>query len=207
MKLILLLSLVTSITGLNCSNGLNQTSNLATATLPITLSKFVSVVGSFFNDSWYIVPCNVTVGMDNQIGSMRVFWDQTGTKVYNETLLVYISEATFFQQIWTGPGSNGASIDSPLFILGFYVEYLSGQSTCNGSAVIMNFGSEACVTNVSTATSMLTNSHVQAIQKLQTLLNIGNLTSCTTSASSIRSNSLFTGLISIMFGLSRVFFY
>ncbi len=210
MKFILLFSLVTSITALDCSNGMNQTSNLVTATLSTTLPKFLSIVGSFFNDSWYTVPANLTVGLDNQIGSIRTFWDLTGTTMYNETLLVYISEATFFEQIWTGPGDNETSIDFGIFILGSYVEYLTGQSTCNGSAVIMNFGSEACVTNLSTATSILTGNHVYGIQQVQKLLNIGNFTSCTTSASSIRfirSSCLLTGLISIILGFSQVFFY
>ncbi len=186
MKFILLFSLVTSITALDCSNGMNQTSNLVTATLSTTLPKFLSIVGSFFNDSWYTVPANLTVGLDNQIGSIRTFWDLTGTTMYNETLLVHILEATFFEQIWTGPGDNETSIDFGIFILGSYVEYLTGQSTCNGSAVIMNFGSKACVTNLGTATSILTGNHVYGIQQVQKLLNIGNFTSCTTSASSIR---------------------
>ncbi len=210
MKLIILFSLVTSLTAINCPNGLNQTSNLVTTTLPTTLPNFLSIVGSFFNDSWYTNPGNVTVGLDNQVGSIRTFWDFTGTMLYNETLLVYILEATFFEQIWTGPGNNGTSIDFGIFILGSYVEYLVGQSTCNGSAVIINFGSEACVTNLSTATTILTGNHVYGIQQIQSLLNVRNFTSCTTSAGSIRfirSSSLFIGLISTILGLSRVFFY
>jgi hypothetical protein len=208
MKFILLFSLVTSIAALNCSNGMNQSSNLAMATLPTTLRQFLSIVGSFFNDSWYTgSPSPGTVGIDNQIGSIRTFLDLTGTNVYNETLLLYDLNATFFEQSWQGPSDNGASINFTIFILGSYVEYLIGESTCDGSAVIMKFGSEACVTNVNTATSILLSNHVYGIQQVQTLLQIGNFTKCATNTSTsfIRSISLLTGLLSTIFGLSQMF--
>jgi hypothetical protein len=191
---------------------MNQVSNLATATLPTTLPKFLSIVGSFFNDSWYSFPGPETIGQDNQIGSIRTFTAPTSSEVFNETLLVYDLNVTFFEQSWMGPGSNGAYINFSSFILGSYVEYLIGESTCNGSAVIMEFGSEACVTNPSTAISVLLGNHEYGIQQVQTLLNLGNFTNCTTNTStssnstgSIRSSSLLTGLLSIILGLSRVF--
>jgi hypothetical protein len=140
---------------------------VATATLPTTLSKLVSIVGSFFNDSWYTTPANFTMGLDNQIGSIRTFWDFTGTNRYNETLLIYQLNSTFFEQAWTGPGDNGTSINFGIFILGTYVEYLTGQSTCNGNAVSVNFGSTACVTNPINATPILLSNHVYGIQQIQ----------------------------------------
>jgi hypothetical protein len=204
MKFILLFSFVTSIAALNCSAGLNSSSNLATATLPATLAQFLSIVGSFFNSSWYESPGNLTIGSDNQIGSMRAFLDFTGTNVYNETLLVYNLNATFFQQSWMGPGNNGASINFSVFVLGSYVETLTGQSTCNGSAVIVNFGSQFCATNLNTATPILVSNHVYGIQQIQALLNISNFTGCTASASFIKSSNLFIGVLSAILGLHRM---
>lgn len=163
---------------LNCSNGMSQSSNFATATLPATLAQFVSIVGSFFNDSWYAFPGNLTIGPDNQVGSIRTFLDATGTKVYNETLLVYNLNTSYFEQEWKGPGDNGVSVNFGIFVLGSYVERLTGVSTCGGSAVIVNFGSDFCATNLSTAITVLTGVHAYGIQQVQTLLNLGNLTNC-----------------------------
>jgi hypothetical protein len=83
-----------------------------------------------------------------------------------------------------GPGNNGVSIDFGVFVLGSYVESLTGQSTCSGSAVIVNFGSQFCATNLSTAITILTGVHYYGIQQVQTLLNIGNFTTCDAAASS-----------------------
>ncbi len=210
MKFILLFSLAASITALNlnCSNDTNQTSNVAMQTLPTTLSQFLSIVGSFFNDSWYTgAPSPGTVGIDNQIGSIRTFLDLHGN-VYNETLIVYILNTTYFQQSWQGPSTTGAAVNFGSFMLAYYVEYLIGQSTCGGSAVIMTFGSDACVTNPSTATPILLSNHVYGIQQVQTLLNIGNFTNCTTSTSSIRSirsSSLLIVLFSTILGLFQMY--
>jgi len=175
---------VTIIVALNCSNGLSQSSNLATATLPATLAQFVSIVGSFFNDSWYASPGPLTIGPNNQVGSIRTFLDATGTKVYNETLLVYNLNTSYFEQAWKGPGDYGASINFGIFVLGTYIERLTGMSTCGGSAVIVKFGSDFCATNLSTAITVLTGVHAYGIQQVQTLLNIGSFTTCSAAASS-----------------------
>ncbi len=220
MKYIILLSLVTSITSitaLNCSSGLYESSNVAMATLPTTLPLFLTIVGSFLNDSWYTgSPSPGTVGTDNQIGSIRTFLDPSGN-VYNETLIVYILNTTYFQQSWQGPSTNGAAVNFTTFLLAYYVEYLIGESMCNGSAVIMKFGSDACVTNPSVATPILLSNHVYGIQQVQTLLNLGNSTNCTTntntststssigSIGSIRSSGLLTGLLGTILGLSQMF--
>lgn len=210
MKLLILFTLIKSIVALNCSIGLNQTSNVATATLPTTLSKVLSVVGSFFNDTWYTTPGNLTVGLDNQIGSIRTFWDFTGTNRYNETLLAYNLNSTSFEQVWMGPGTSGTSIDFGIFILGTYVEYLIGQSTCDGDAVIVNFGSTACVTNPVNATPILLSNHVYGIQQIQQLLNVSNSTNCTSIATPIifiRSTTMFIEFITIISVLYQAFLF
>ncbi len=171
-------SFITIIVNLNCPNGTSQSSNLATETLPATLTEFVSIVGSFFNDSWYTTPYNITIGQDNQVGSIRTFVGIGDGKIYNETLLVYNLNSSYFEQEWMGPGNDGASIDFGIFILGTYVERLTGVSTCNGSAVIVNFGSDFCGTNLDQAITVLTGVHAYGIQQIQTLLNVGNFTSC-----------------------------
>ncbi len=163
---------------------MSQSSNLATQTLPTTLSKFVSIVGSFLNNSWYSTPGPFTIGPDNTVGSIRTFLSFTGTNSYNETLLSYYLNTSYFGQSWMGPGNNGVSIDFGVFVLGSYVESLTGQSTCSGSAVIVNFGSQFCATNLSTAINILTGVHYYGIQQVQTLLNIGNFTTCDAAASS-----------------------
>jgi len=201
MKFILLFSLLTSTAALNCSAGLNASSNLATQTLPATLAQVLTIVGSFFDSSWYENPGNLTVGPDNTVGSMRTFLGYMNPNVYDETLQVYNLNTTFFEQSWMGPGSNGAYINFTIFVLGTYVETLTVQSTCNGSAVIVNFGSQACVTNPNTATPILLSNHVYGIQQIQLLLNIGNFTSCTSSASSIKSSNLFIGVLIVILGL------
>ncbi len=167
-----------------------EASNIAMATLPTTLPQFLSIVGSFFNDSWYTgAPSPGTVGTDNQIGSVRTFLDLSGN-VFNETLLVYNLNATLFEQSWHGPSSTGASVNFGSFILGSYVEYLIGYSTCNGSAVVMKFGSDACVTNATTAVPILLSNHYYGIQQVQSLLNIDSFTNCTTSASTSSIGSI-----------------
>jgi hypothetical protein len=205
MIFILLLSCVTSIAALNCSAGMNSGTSLATQTIPATFPQFLSIVGSFFNSSWYKNPGNLTVGPDNQVGSIRTF--VLGTMVYNDTLLMYNLNTSFFQQVWQGPGNNGISINLGSFVLGSYVEHLSGQSTCKGSAVIVNFGSDFCAANLSTATPILNSLHGSAIQQIPILLNISNFTTCGTIASAIRSSSLLNGVISATFGLFWMLVY
>ena len=126
MILILLLSFTASIAALNCSAGMNSTSNQVTKTIPTTWPRFLSIVGSFFNSSWYSFPGNLTVGADNQIGSIRTFVNVMETGVFSETLLRYELNDSFFKQAWQGPGDNGASISFGNFSLGSYEEYLSG---------------------------------------------------------------------------------
>jgi hypothetical protein len=201
MKFILLFSFLTSTAALNCSAGLNASSNLATQTLPATLAQVLTIVGSFFNSSWYENPGNLTIGPDNTAGSMRTFLGFMTPNVYNETLLVYILNATFFEQSWMGPGSYGTYVSFLGFVLGSYVETLTVQSTCSGSAVIVNFGSQFCATNLSTATPMLLGNHVYGIGQIQSLLNISNFTGCTTSASSIKAINLFIVVLSAILGL------
>ncbi len=189
--LFILVTSITSITALNCASGLYESSNVAMSTLPTTLPLFLTIVGSFFNESWYTgAPSPGTVGTDNQIGSIRTFLDLTGTNVYNETLIVYILNTTYFQQSWQGPSNTGAAVNFGNFILAYYVEYLIGESMCDGSAVVMKFGSDACVTNPSVAIPILLSNHVYGIQQVQTLLNLGNSTNCTTNTNTITSSGV-----------------
>ena len=163
---------------LNCSGGFIYSSTLTTTTIPTTLSRFVSIVGDFYNDTWYNYPVQSTIGPDNQIGSIRTITDPQGVLVFHETLITYVLNTSFFEQSWQGPGANISSVDFGDFILGSYIERISGEAVCNGNAVLVNFGIDFCATNLSTATAILDAGHVAGIQQVQTQLNIGNFTSC-----------------------------
>lgn len=92
--------------------------------------------------------------------------------------MLYVLNSTYFEQKWKGPGDNGASIDFGVFVLGSYVERLTGTSICSGSAMIINFGSDFCGTNLPTAVNILTGVHAYGIQQIQTLLNVSTVNSC-----------------------------
>jgi hypothetical protein len=199
MKLTLLLILISSTNGLNCSGNLTHGYTKTVQTIPATLSQFVSIVGSFYNSTWYSYPTSSTIGPNNQINSTRIITDSTDTLVFYETLLVNILNNTYFEQSWTGPGDKIGTDNFGTFILGTYIETLSGQSSCRGSGVIINFGIEFCATNLSSALDGLAQGHVNGIQEVQTLLGIGNMTTCQSIGNLNKSNHLFIVLIWIFF--------
>ncbi|CAF1531118.1 unnamed protein product [Adineta ricciae] len=204
MIFIVLLGCVASIVATTCPSGMAIASNVATKTIPATLPQFLSIVGSFLNSSWYSTLGPISFGADNQVGTIRTTVDFTNnSRLYNETLMIYNLNSTYFEQIWKGPGNEGVFIPLGDFNLGSYVEYLNGQSTCGGSAVIVNFGSDSCVTNVTLAVPALTANHMWGIEQVQSLLKIGNFTKCSAVANSMKFNSLF---IYISFGIIFKFY-
>jgi len=139
-------------------------------TIPTTLSSFVSIVGDFFNSTWYSYPTKSSIGQKNQIGSIRTITD--------ETLIKYQFNQWHFTQTWQGPGKQIKSVDFGNFVLGSYTEYILGQAICQGDAIRIDFGIDCCVTSMTTAKSALDEGHVIGIQQVQQLLYIEDFTTC-----------------------------
>jgi hypothetical protein len=153
-------------------------STVARITIPTDLASFVSIVGDFYKSTWYSYPVTSTIGPTNQVGSIRTVTDITGQLVFHDTLVAYQSNSYFFEMAYRGPGDDIRAVDYGNFILGSYVERLTGTPTCKTTAVIVTFSIDFCATNVSTARQVLIDGHVAGIRQVQTVLEIGNFTTC-----------------------------
>ena len=163
---------------LACPSNLAYSSTLTTITIPTSLASFVSIVGDFYKSTWYSYPVISTIGPANQVGSIRTVTDNTGKLVFHDTLVAYQSNPYFFEMAYRGPGGDIKAVDYGNFVLGSYVERLTGTPTCKESAVLVTFGIDFCATNISTAKQVLIDGHIGGIQQVQTLLEIGNFTTC-----------------------------
>jgi hypothetical protein len=197
MRLILLFALVSSTHGLNCTGNFTYGYTTNIQTIPATLSQFISIVGNFYNTTWYQFIVNSTTGPNNQINSTRLITNSNGSLVTYETLIGYQTSNTYFEMSWTGPGDKLGTVDFGSFLLSTYIESLSGTSTCGGSAVYIDYETQFCASNFTTAANVLTQRHFTDIQNIKTFLGIGNATACRSSRNLNKSNSLFIGIFII----------
>ena len=157
---------------------MTSASTVTKVIIQTTLPLFVSIVGDFFNSTWYDYPVISTTGAKNRIGSTRLIHDTDDNLFYNETLVKYTSRKSFFKEAWTGPNEPVKSLNYGTFLLGSYLEYISGETVCDDFAVRVTFGIDFCTTNVDAAKKSFDDAHIDGIKHIKTLLKIQDFTTC-----------------------------